>query len=183
MAEEIRPLLTIKEFSLKYGLNSHTVRDKIRKGKLVAVKKPGAGRTAVILIIDPGWDDVQVFEKTVNRLVDDHYILQGKVVAALLGVSPRMVRYMAQRGKMSFRKATNKSKRRYSIAEVRRMMALRENPTERKPTKEHMDNAVLRWAMKRLGLKKLPGSQVAETSPNALSTSAQTAAIPPSLNR
>jgi hypothetical protein len=154
-------LLTLREFCTIYRTDKRTVKRRVRAGQLEGVWKPTqvGNKMPRLFIVDPGWQRAILahnIKQGKDFAVDDVYILRGYHVAQILGVTPRAVRYMAQDGRLGWAKAGMRGNhhRRYSIADVRRLIAMREKGSyqKRRPTRKEMDAAVLKWARGRLGI-------------------------------
>jgi hypothetical protein len=162
-----RKLYTVKQFSLLYGLAKESVIARIHSGQLQAIRHPSPGKTAKFYIVDPGWNsEVSLTGKKLRdgSLVDDVHTLNGTEVALLLGVTPRGVRMMVQRGQLKCVRTGlyGKSHRRYSVADVRRIMTMREKRSyqKRRPGRKAIRKHILTWAMRQLGIDKLPKADI-----------------------
>lgn len=166
--ETPKSLLSIKQICLLYGLSEASVRKRIKSGQFVAVQKPGSGSSpnTAYLVVDPGWKNVPTADDISPRwsskfFVDDVHILTGLQVSKILGCTPRAVRYMAEEGRLLFKKTGvyGRSHRRYSIVDVRRMITMRQKQSyqTKRPGRKAQDEAMLEWAKTRLGIDKLPG--------------------------
>lgn len=150
-------LLTTAQFSLKYKLCRSTIYNRIKEGRLQAVKQPGKNskdqRRPILFVVDPGWEHYTIPNHNCTP-ADEIYVLNGKEVAELLGCSPRWVRYLATADKLGFSKTSTKDRghRRFSIADVRKMMAIRATG-KRRPSRGAVRSSVLQWARERLGAR------------------------------
>ena len=147
MTEEVR-WIPLKDFCLLYGIAHSTVRARAKTGELHLLRQ-GNRR---VWVMDPGWSQAPPQAKD-NIGKENVHMIRGVEVAKILGVSPRAVRYMSQEAKLSdFRTGTvPMSKRRYSIADVRQMLAMRETKKYQKRKRgSAVRAAVLAWALEQL---------------------------------
>jgi excisionase family DNA binding protein len=142
-------LVTIREFCTHYRISHRTVWNWVRTGRLKALRDAG-GR--IFRLIDPQWPVLD--ESGDPDLVMRLAVLKPFEVAVLLGVLPSTVRKMNSQGRL--RAVWVGSQRRYSLAEVRRVIAERalgHGPRNRRENSVGM----LRWATWKLGLRAADG--------------------------
>jgi predicted site-specific integrase-resolvase len=137
--------LTTTEYALKYGLHGTTVALWARQGKIKAVRK---GREWCVY--DPGIFEVANPNLRVVTSEDLIPLVRGEEAAELLGIPTRTLRYHAQHGEVGFRLQGHR--RRYSIQDIRDLMAFRAYNRTRVPRKEKR-LTVMKWARLRLGMK------------------------------
>ncbi len=145
-------VLTMLQFRARYGLSPATVRAMLRNGKLQGLNTAGGHWR----IVDPG---PELLEKLRRKAVEIEQVclIRGVEVAALLGVSTRYVRILAERGILGH--TLSGSRRLYPLAEVLKILTARERRTK-KGTGSYARPTVLAWAKKRL-------SEYRECSPDA----------------
>jgi len=105
-----------------------------------------------VFIKDPAWNQPPQSTKD-NIGKENVHFLRGIEVAKILGVSPRAVRYMSQEARLSdHRTGTSAmSKRRYSIADLRQIIAMRERRRHQKRQRSsQIRAAVIKWAIETL---------------------------------
>ena len=135
--------ISVTEYALKYGLDRSTVTIWARKGKIRAVRK---GRNWCLL--DPMVLELANPNTRVVTTEDLRPLLRGNEVAEFIGVSDRMLRKYAQAGKVGFR--LDGKRRRYSIQDVRDILAVRMYNKNRVPRKDKR-MSIMQWARLRLG--------------------------------
>lgn len=98
-----------------------------------------------LLIRDPQW---QLLDRpTSDDPAEWICVLQPVEVAALLGISPRALRYWDAAGKTNFKLIGGR--KRYSVSEVRRLLAIR-LAGKKRPTAKERRLLILRWAKGKL---------------------------------
>ena len=141
--------ISTAEFCATYGYaHKETVYALRKKGYIHGVKRFGKW-----YFLDPG-----LFEGTDARIreLDKIPILRGEEVAKILHVIPRRVRTLAEQGRLPYRLIGNN--RRYSVNDLRQLLGYRlarearAYTSPRRPivTSEHVERAVIRWALERL---------------------------------
>ena|GEM_PF-6786470 len=131
---------TVKQFAELWGLTERTVRQMVRQNHLVCFHVAGE-----LYIQEPNWHQDG---KTGTGTIEDLYILRGNEVADILGVTPRYIRYLVERGKLSC--VYIKRHRRYNLTDVRRLIALKMQGTLERKKRSYTRDGVVLWARKRL---------------------------------
>lgn len=141
--------IPVRDFSLIFGLDRTTIRAKVAKGELEQYRASNRN----IFIRDPHWLRAPA-RASDNFGKENVHCLRGIEVAAMMKVTPRAVRYWAQFAKVTeFRVGPGRGVRRYSIADVRNMIARRENKKgEKRKRGPAVRAAILAWALKQLAL-------------------------------
>jgi hypothetical protein len=142
-----RNWMSTREFSAKFGVSVWTARRWAREGRVTARHIPPGSRTRVF-ILDPGWTQID----TPSSLDPSEWAcaLRQVDVARLLGISARALRYKETANKAHYRLVGHR--KRYSIQEVRRLIA--ERSLGHKPRSRQEGNmAMLRWAFGKLQQK------------------------------
>lgn len=135
--------ITPPQYAVKYGLNRRTVYSWAKDGKIQSVRK---GRD--FFVLDP---EVDLFANPHLREVHDEElfpILRGTEVASISGVSPRRLRAYCELGWITPTKI-NRS-RRYSIKNLREVIALRNNKKRKKLVAKEKREVILAMVKKRL---------------------------------
>ena len=145
--------LSTKEFAAKYATIPETIKYWRNTGKIRFVK-----RGARYFHLDPGnFESLAATTAPFEvREIDRIPLIRGLEVAKILDVSRRRIRQLAEQGKVGCRVIGHN--RRYSIADVRKLLAYRalraeqENGDPRKVhvTPEKIQEAVIHWAIQRL---------------------------------
>lgn len=136
--------ITIGEFCAQYRITRRTVWNWVKKGRLLALRD-AAGR--VRSLIDPQWPMLD--ESGDPDIVMRLGVLKPGQVAALLGVHPATIRKFVYQGRLKAVQVG--SQRRFSLAEVRRMIA--ERALGHKPrNRKEVSQGMIRWARWKLEL-------------------------------
>lgn len=135
--------ISATEYCAKYGLDHSTVTTWARQGKIRAVRK---GRKWCLL--DPMVLELANPNTRVVTSEDLMPLIRGEEAAELLGIPTRTLRYHAQHGDVGFR--LQGKRRRYSIQDIRDLMAFRQFNRLRVPRKDKR-MTVMQWARLRLG--------------------------------
>jgi hypothetical protein len=142
-----RSWISTREFSAKYGVTQWTARRWAREGKVTARHIPPGSRTRVF-ILDPDWTQID----TPSSLDPSEWacVLLQRDVAMLLNISARWLRHLESTGKAHYRLVGHR--KRYSIQEVRRLIA--ERSLGYKPrSRQEANLGMLRWAFQKLQQK------------------------------
>jgi len=140
----VATFLTVWEFCHEYRVSRRTVYNWVRKGRLKVLRD---ARGRIFRVIDPQWPvlDQSNHPDLVMRLG----CLKPGAVAALIGVHPATVRKMVYRGRL--KPLWVGSQRRFSLAEVQRLIAERTLGHPPKSRRE-VDEGIVQWARWKLGL-------------------------------
>ena len=136
--------LSAAEFCARYGITTRTARRWAKQGRVKSVRMPPVSH-GKLFILDPGW--IQLDVSTSADPVEWICILRQCDVARLSHMSARGLRYLEAAGKAHYRLIG--PRKRYSISEVRRLLAARalgHEPRNRQETSAGM----LRWASEQL---------------------------------
>jgi hypothetical protein len=140
-------LLGAAAFCARYGVTQRTARRWAMLGRVKSIRIPPVAR-GKLFFLDPGW--IQIDTPTSADPVEWICILRQCDVAKLLGMTARGLRYLESAGKARFRLVG--LRKRYSISEVRRLLAARalgHEPRNRQETSA----GIVRWARWQLGQK------------------------------
>lgn len=138
--------LSTAEFSAIYGTTRETARRWAKQGRIQAIRIPPRARGR-IYIRDPKW--IRIDTPNTGDPSEWLNILRPSDVARLLGITARALRYKETAGKANFRLVGGRKL--YSLSEVRRLLAQRQNGRE-KVTRSERQLSLLRWAMWKLEL-------------------------------
>lgn len=138
-------ILSMRQFEVWYGLGRPTIRRMLLSGDLEGIKTTAGWR-----IVDPS---PLLFQRLVDRAtgIERACFLQAVEVAALLGMSSRRLRRLAEEGKIHFE--WHGKRRLYPLAEVRRLLSEREQGRKR-GSGSYVRLQVISWAKKRLALRQ-----------------------------
>ena len=136
--------LTVAAFSALYGTTRETTRRWCRQGRLKFIRIPPRPY-AKLLILDPKWSQVDAV--TSEDPSEWIAMLRQCDIAALIGVSARAIRFMEAKGQVRCKIVGGR--KRYSLGEVRRLLA--ERALGRKPrNRREASLGMLRWAYRKL---------------------------------
>jgi hypothetical protein len=135
---EERLSFSITEFSERYSVSTQTILRLIEQKHVQTFTQNGAVR-----IWDPFYD-----RATGTNSAEDLYILRGCEVADILGVTTRNLRYLATGGQISH--VVIGGQRRYSLADVRRLIAHRMEKKKTGKRGPRIRTALVKWALQRL---------------------------------
>lgn len=144
--QHIRRWISTGEFCARYGVSPQTARRWCRQGRLKFVRVPPRPH-ARLLILDPEW--IQLDAVTPGDPSEWLTVLRQCDVARLLAVTPRALRYMEAAGRARYRLVGHRKL--YSLGEVRRLLAQRQNKRENVTRRERREG-LLGWATSRLNL-------------------------------
>jgi len=132
------------EFCALYGVTPWTARRWAKQGRVSFVRMPLSDRGR-FLILDPQW--TRLDPPTASDPSEWLCVLRQSDVARLLGITARGLRYLEAAGKAKFRLVGHRKL--YSLSEVRRLLAQRQNGRE-KVTGSERRISLLRWAVWKL---------------------------------
>lgn len=133
------------QYALRYGLHRRTVLKWIRQGRVRSVR-----RGKDYLVLDPGILEVANPLARIITEKDVAPIFRGTEVAEMLGITPRALRLYSQGGRIGY--TTKGGKRRYSIRDVREIIALRTMNATR-ASRSQVRKSIVEWGKERLGLQ------------------------------
>jgi hypothetical protein len=139
---------TIPDLAKKYSVTPQTIHRLIAQNSVVAVEVNGELR-----VWDP-WED----PKSGTNTAEDLYILRGVEVAEILGITGRALRYLVAGGGMPGHESPGGQigcvfvgrQRRYSVADVRRLIARRMEKKQIGRKGPRVRTAIVQWALERL---------------------------------
>jgi DNA-binding transcriptional MerR regulator len=136
--------LRVLEFCALYGVTPCTARRWVQQGRVRFIRVPPHhhGR---LFIADPGW--TRIDPPTSGDASEWLCVLRQCDVALLLGISSRALRYLESSGRAKFRLVGHQ--KRYSLSEVRRLLAQRQNG-RKNVTRNERQMALVRWAAAKL---------------------------------
>lgn len=138
--------ITAPQYALKYGLHRRTVLRWIKEKRVVAVM-----RADIYLVQDPGILEVANAKSRVHKEADLAPCYRGAEVAKALGITPRALRLYSEGGKMGY--TTIGGKRRYTISDIRQIIARRQLKTTRKTNREETSRAMVAHIKEQLELE------------------------------
>jgi DNA-binding transcriptional MerR regulator len=138
--------LTVKQLSALYGVLPGTVRRWAQKGRIQAIRIPPSGRGR-IFVKDPRW--IRLDPSSSSDPIESICVLPQIHVARLLNISSRALRYMEVDGRA--RPQLVGHRKFYSLSEVKRLLAQRQNGRAR-VTRSEREKALLQWARSKLEL-------------------------------
>lgn len=137
--------LTLQQFARAYEVDVEWVKWAIRQGRLNATTT-ASGRIARV--------EAPEYLEIPDNPADDWYILHENEIAEIVGITPRMLRMLADEGKIRPRRIPKKEgalirngKRRYSVSDLRTIIAARIDPAT--PGHERREK-LIRWAIERI---------------------------------
>lgn len=144
----IRPTYSIAELAEKYSVTTQTIHRLINQNTIITTEVDGALR-----VWDP-WED----PKTGTNSVEDIYLLRGVEVAEILGITTRALRYLVTGGGTPGHESRGGQigcvfvgrQRRYSLADVRRLIARRMEKKVHGHRGPRVRTAIVAWALERL---------------------------------
>jgi hypothetical protein len=114
--------LTTREFSVAYGISVWTVRRWVKQGRVQHMRLPLSPRGRIV-IRDPEW--ARLDPPTSDDPAEWLCVFRQCEVAALLGVTSRTLRNWERTRGVNFKIIGGRKA--YSLHEVRRLLAMREN--------------------------------------------------------
>jgi hypothetical protein len=136
--------LSVLEFCAIYGTSPVTARRWARQGRVKFIHVPPR-KWGRLFILDPHW--IRLDPPTSTDASDWLCVFRQCDVALLLGVTTRALRYMETDGRAKFRLVGNRKV--YSLTEIRRLLAQRQN-RKRRTTRGERQMSLVRWAASKL---------------------------------
>jgi hypothetical protein len=133
-------------YAKRHGVSVQSVQDWLREGRVEGICFNRR------MYIDDNRSPVSVGFKFKPRTIEHYPVMLGVEVAVLLGVTPRWVRKLARKHRIA--ELTIGGHRRYSVHDVRRLMAIRKMHLDH-PKAKKIREVVLAWAIKELS-KEVP---------------------------
>jgi len=138
----------IPELAKKYSVTPQTIHRLIAENSVRTIEVNGE-----LHVWDP-WED----PKSGTNTAEDLYILRGVEVAEILGITGRALRYLAAGGGMPGHESRGGQigyvfvgrQRRYSLADVRRLIARRMEKKRTGLKGPRVRTAIVQWALERL---------------------------------
>src|ERR1700690_2752709 len=130
---------TVPDYAARYRVSQKTILERISQNVLQTITING------ILYVWDRWAD----PATGTNTAEDFYLLRGVEVAEILNITTRNLRYLVRDGKIACVWARHQ--RRYSLADIRRYIASREEAKHGNPVKRNAVRAgIVKWALERL---------------------------------
>lgn len=139
---------SVSELAKKYSVTPQTIERLIAQNSIKTIIING-----ILRLWDP-WED----PKTGTNTTEDIFILRGSEVAEILGITTRALRYLVAGGGMPGHESRGGQigcvfvgrQRRYSLADVRRLIAKRMQKKVSGKRGPRVRTAIVEWALERL---------------------------------